>query len=161
MPYEESNAYPGRGTVVARSDDGSPEAWTAFEEVMSAEPSGDVIDQYEVSNFNSGIDKEFIAGMIDHGEVVFKMNHVPSDAGQQLLRSDFQAGAVHTWGIKLPDSSIVSSGNTVPYYVTFKAFIKELKLPSLTTQAAAESGFTLKITHSITEHQEGTVSAPF
>ena len=156
-----SKAYVGRQSSIARSDDGSPETWQLIGEVKDTAPGGETIDEYDSSNFDSGINKEFVTGMIDHGEVTVTMNHIPTNAGQQLLRSDFQSGARHTWGIKSPVSSIVSDSNTVPYYVTFEAFIKTLNLPKLGVAALAEASFILKITGAVAEVQEGTTTAPF
>lgn len=162
MSYTQSQAYAGKGSTLARSDDATPTpAWTSIGEVKSIAPAGAKIDEYDASNMESGIFKEWKAGMIDQGEVAVVANSVPSDAGQAILRSDFEAGTIHTWGIKLPVGSITTSTDTAPEYYTFKAFIKDLSLPDLDTTKLAEIKFTLHITGSITVVAEGTVAPPF
>lgn len=162
MPYTESQAYPGKGSTIARSDDATPTpVWKAIGEVKSVTPAGAKIDEYDASNFESGIFKEWKPGMIDQGEVSVVCNSVPSDAGQAILRTDFEAGTIHTWGIKLPLTSITSATDTAPEYYTFKAYIKDLSLPDLDTTKLAEIKFSLHITGSITVTPEGTTTPPF
>src|SRR5690242_6921457 len=162
MSYTQSQAYAGKGATIAHSDDATPTpVWTPIGEVKSVTPAGAKIDEYDASNFESGIFKEWKPGMIDQGQVAVVCNSVPSDAGQALLRSDFETGKIHTWGIKLPLTSITTSSDTAPEYYTFKAFIVDLSLPDLDTTKLAEIKFTLHITGAITVVPEGTVAPPF
>src|SRR5690242_3606992 len=106
MPYVQSKAFPGRSSVIAISDDASPETWTEIGEVKSIKPAGRKIDKFDASNMESGIYKEFKVGMIDPGTYAVTVNGIPSNDGQAALETAFKTGAIHTWGIKYPVSSI-------------------------------------------------------
>ena len=160
MPYASSQAYPGRGSSIYLSSD-SGTTWTPIGEVKDINPSGAQSDQYDSSNFESGIFKEYVQGMIDNGEISVTLNHVPSDAGQAALRTNFESAAKLEWGILLPASSITTPTDTTPAYYTFSGFIKQLNLPKLGVEALAEASFSVKVSGAITETAEGTTASPF
>lgn len=163
MSYIKSQAFPGKGSVIAHSDDGSPEVWTKCGEVKNIVPSGAKTDSYDATNMESGYSKEYKpSGLIDWGSVKITLNNVPSDAVRAILAADFEAGAIHKWGVKYPLSSIVGGSNTVPEYVEFDAFITDYDdLGDLDTTKLSEYSFSLQRTGPPTVTPEGTATAPF
>jgi hypothetical protein len=70
---------------------GDPVAWTTLEELKDIEWPQNEADEHEVTHMASpGRTKEFIAGLIDNGEVTIPMNWVPGSVTDTLL-SEIQA----------------------------------------------------------------------
>lgn len=82
----------GYGTLFKIGDAGSPEVFTAVAEVTSITPPGMSRDAIDATHMESP-DKfrEFIAGLIDGGEVSFDLNFVPGGASTTLLLAELEA----------------------------------------------------------------------
>jgi uncharacterized iron-regulated membrane protein len=84
MTYSGSLAQAGRGSSVLIGS--TP---TEIGEVTSAAFSGQAWGYVETSNFDSGVDEEFIPTMRDNGTLRIQGNKVDADAGQVLLKADY------------------------------------------------------------------------
>ncbi len=63
--------------------------YTPIFELKTGDPGKATFDKEETSNFNSGIDKEYLKLMRDNGAPKFSGNRVGNDAGQQALLAAF------------------------------------------------------------------------
>lgn len=83
--------------------------FSTIAEVGDIEGPNDSVDTIEVTNHSSsGAMKEFIAGLIDPGEVSFPINWIPSDATHDEttgLESVKNARALRHYQITFPDST--------------------------------------------------------
>lgn len=78
-----SNAVAGYGTLLKLGDGGGPETFTTIAEVKDVTGPGMEADTIESTNHSSPNGwKEYLAGMLDAGEVTFSVNFIPSDATQ-------------------------------------------------------------------------------
>ena len=97
MTYTNSNATAGRGSSLSIGT--TP---TLIGEIKSASPSGNKWGTADVTNFESGINEEFITTIRNNGEVKISGNRVSSDAGQVLVEAAFASGALQPFVLKLP-----------------------------------------------------------
>ncbi len=84
--------------------------------------------EINVTNFDSEGDyNEFIAGMLDAGEITLSMNFVPADTGQVAFNTDFNARETRAWELTLPDTGdCVIAGN---------GYVKSYDIDASTTDA--------------------------
>jgi predicted secreted protein len=138
-----SAAQLGFQTQVKRgSGTGTAEVFTAIEEVIGDIAVGSAKrDRKEVTPHKTADwYREFKPGLIDPGDVKFKMNYVTDSTTQAAVEADFNDAVIHNWQIVFPDSSGVA----------FKAFPTEFARDSPGEDAITIS-VTLAITGAITE----------
>jgi hypothetical protein len=91
MSYTNSKAQSAIGLIFSIgpvAGTGSPTFTPVFE--LSAAPvSGQKWDIEDISNFNSGISKEYLKTMLDSGKMALTGNRVSTDAGQVALKAAF------------------------------------------------------------------------
>src|SRR5713226_3309337 len=102
MAYAGSQAWSAEGTVLERGDGASPEVFTKIAEIVKIARAGAKMDLPDVTNMDSGAYREYIATLLDAGELAFEGNYLPNDATQSVLQTDFDARALHNWKILLP-----------------------------------------------------------
>ena len=75
-------------------------------EAQNIQFAGQSVDMIDVSNHDSANEfREFIAGLVDGGEVSFEANFKSTDTtGQIAMHTDFQAKTSRTCQLTLPDS---------------------------------------------------------
>lgn len=134
-----SDATPAFGLTVKR-------AGTQIPEVVNASGPNMTRDALEVTHLlSSGACKEFIAGLIDNGEVTLDLNFLPGNTNQQVLLADFAATAktsnTREWVIGFTDSGAQE--------YTFNAFITALT-PGANVGDKLSASCTLKITGELT-----------
>lgn len=94
----------GYGTIV-RVGQGATPTWTKLAHVTGVTMPEDEIDEIEVTHMESpGRRKQFIAGLIDSGEMTVAMNYLPGSATDTLLRSLKASGANVLVEVTLPDA---------------------------------------------------------
>jgi len=141
MPYTGSKAFAGMGTILARGDGASPEAFTPIAEIKNIQRSGAKADQADVTNMDSiSAYREWLPTLLDAGEISFTGNYIPADATQQSLQTDFDARASGQWTITLPASSISDPGNATPGFWEFTAFVTGLDFDLSIDKEATISG---------------------
>lgn len=106
--------------------------------------------EVETTAHDSNNVREFIAGLRDSGTVTLEMRQDPDDAGQDELRSNYDASGntLVTVVITLPSSATASG--TATY--TFDAYVQELggDLPGDTEEAASLTA-TLRVSGAVTK----------
>ena len=82
-------------------------------EVTSLTHNGETVNMIDVSNHDSeNAYKEFIAGMVDGGDIGVEMNFKAADSvGQIALHTDIQERTMRAWQITLPSSLGNLAGN--------------------------------------------------
>ena len=133
-----SQAFSGYGLTLAILN--SPPDVIA--EIQQVAFSGSKVDLVDVTNTQSpNRRREFIATLIDSGELTFSANFVPGDATQALLRATMDAAVAVSWRVTLPDSLGT---------LTFLGIITSLD-KSLDFSKEAKLTGKIKITGAITE----------
>lgn len=122
-PYTSSNAFSPRGTQLQYEVSGS----VGFQPVLEMKQldfSGTKLDLADVTNYNSGIFKEWLATLLDSGEINYKANFLPGDASQQQFLIFFNSATLVTWRIVLPNNPTTG----LPYgHFQFNAYITGLE----------------------------------
>lgn len=125
MTYTGSLAQAGRGSSLGIGS--SP---TAIGEVASCTPSGNAWEFVDTSNFQSGVDEEFLSTMRNNGEFRVQGNRVSSDAGQVLVEADYNSGGHSSYTLTLPKTAAqTTSGDKYVFtaYVQTRTFTVEVK----------------------------------
>lgn len=105
-----SDAIAAFGTLLQLGNGaGTAETFTTIAEVGDIDGPTDTVDTIDVTNHSSpGARKEFIASLIDGGEVSFPINWIPTDPTHDDstgLKSVLDARAVRHWKLVYPDST--------------------------------------------------------
>ncbi len=103
-----SNANPGYGTTLAISDGATPPIYTDIAEVVSMAGPSITREAIDVTHLKSdGMCKEFIAGIIDSGELSLDLNNLPDDSSQSGIFDDIiettPANATQDYRMLFPD----------------------------------------------------------
>ena len=124
------------GTLLKRGDGGSPENFTVIAEVGDIKPPAFSVDTEEVTHQQSpGGFKEYVATLLDAGEVTFDLNFIPTDTSHQALLSDMQARVKRNYQVVFPE------GTTW----TFSAFVTAFESDA-PTGGKLSASVTLKVT---------------
>jgi len=123
MGYTSSQAFSPRGTQLlfelANSVGFSPLA-----EIKQADFSGQKLDLADVTNFQSGIFREYLPTLLDSGELTYKGNFIPSDSSQAQLLTFFNSATFVVWQVILPTSP--ATGKPLGHF-TFNGFVTSLE----------------------------------
>ncbi len=145
MPYTSSQAFSPRGTQLLYQTVASI-GYLLLAEIKQADFSGQKLDLADVTNFQSGQYREFLATLLDSGDLTYKGNFIPSDSSQASLLGFFNAAQLVAWKVVLPTNPSTS----LPYgHFTFNAFVSSLEFGLPNDKEATISG-KLKITGPIT-----------
>ena len=121
MVYTSSNAFSPRGSILSYQLATSI-GFTPIAELMQMDFSGQKLDLADVTNYQSGIFKEWLATLLDSGDLTIKGNFIPSDATQAQLLSYFNTATRVQWYLTLP----IAVGTGLPYgHFTFTGFVVE------------------------------------
>lgn len=106
--------------------------------------------EVETTAHDSNNVREFVAGLRDSGTVTLEMRMDPDDAGQDELRTNYDAAGNTTQEVVITLPSAASASGTVTF--TFDAFVQEISgdLPGDTEEAASLS-VTLRVTGAVTK----------
>ena len=115
-----SSATTAFGTLLKLGDGGGTEAFATIAEVKNIKGPKLKMDTIEVTSHSSaGAWREFIAGLLDAGEVTFDMNWLPANATQSysagILR-DMVNRTKRNFQLVIPAASPVTW--TIPAFVT-------------------------------------------
>jgi predicted secreted protein len=136
-----SNALTGWDTEV-KLHNGT--ALTALAEVFAVTVPDAQADEVDVTHYQSpGRSREFIAGMIDHGELEIQMNYVPGSATDLLLTDAKTEGDVRTWEIIIPNGT---AGWKFAGSGFIKSYTKEIPIDDKMTATAV-----LRVSGAVTE----------
>lgn len=100
-----SQAFSGWGLTVSIGTIASPPVFTAISEVQVVDFSNDKVDLVDVTHTQSpNARREFLATLIDDGEMNFTANFIPGDATQTNLQTVRAARTATPWEVVLPGS---------------------------------------------------------
>jgi predicted secreted protein len=105
-----SQAFAGYGLFVKLGNGifaGSPpaETFTAITEVQVVDFTGSKVDIVDVTHAQSPqARREYIATLIDSGDMNFTANFIPTDVTQTTLQSVMDARIAHNWEVVLPNA---------------------------------------------------------
>jgi predicted secreted protein len=98
-----SKAFAPRGTLVEHSPDRI--TWLAIAECHKVAATGSKADLADVTNFDSASAfREYLAVLVDSGEITMDLNFIPLNPGQQILETDFNNQTLAWYMIVLPNS---------------------------------------------------------
>lgn len=136
-----STAKLGWDTAVKFSDG---TALTALAEVFNVTVPDSQADEVDVTHYKSpGRSREFIAGMIDHGEIEIDMNYIAGSATDVLLTAAKAAGDARAFEITVPNGG---TGWKFAGTAFVKSYTKEVPLDDKMTAKAV-----LRVTGAVTE----------
>lgn len=108
-----SSAFAPRGTQFQHSPDGV--TYTTVAEVIKIQTTGSKADLADVTNMDSASSfREYLATLVDSGEISLDLNFIPGNAPQQALATDFNNQTLGYYKIVLPSTL----GNS-----TFRAYV--------------------------------------
>ena len=121
MAYTTSQAFAGRGSSLGYSVNLSL-GYNTIDELTQMDFSGTKLDLADVTNYESGIFKEWLPTLLDSGELAFKGNFIASDASQATLLGYFNAATKVNWYLTLPTNPATG----LPYgHFTFVGYVTE------------------------------------
>lgn len=123
-------------------DAASPEVFATVEEVLSISGFGKNNELIDVTNFDSGLVKEYIAGLADGAEITVEANYYQAATQQQALITAVNAGSTRNFQLL---NNVPSPAETFSFAAVCLSWNIE---PSPTEQNRVS--FTLKITGDIT-----------
>lgn len=86
-----SSAKLSQGTLLQLSDNGSPAVFTSVAEITKIAVGSNERDVIDVTHMESGIAREFIAGLLDGAVVSLDLNFLPANATHLDLTTNIQA----------------------------------------------------------------------
>ncbi len=128
--------------AIKLGDAASPEVFAEIEEVLSMSGFGKTNELLDVTNFQSGLTKEFIAGLADGQEITIEANYFQAATQQAALRTAVDGGQTRNFQI---ENNAVSPAQVFNFAAVCLAWALE---PSPTEQNRAT--FSIKITGDIT-----------
>lgn len=133
-----TNAVNAFGTLLKLGDGAAPEVFTTIAEVKDITGPGFEASTNEATNHSSaGAVREWLAGMLDAGEVSFDLNFLPNHATQDEttgLLSEFLSRSVSNYQLIFPNGQI-----------NFKALVTGFE-PSAPVDDVLTASVTLKVT---------------
>jgi|SRR3990172_6495050 len=107
-----SDGMAAYGTLLKIGSGGTAETFTTIAEVGDIDGPSMSVDTIEMTSHSSpGARKEFVASLIDSGEISFPINFIPTDGthddvtGIQKIMND---RSVWNWQMLFPDASVVT-----------------------------------------------------
>src|SRR5437899_1567260 len=148
MAYTSTAAFAGRGRLLQYIQRGpTPATCVTVAELRKLAFTGTKLDTADVTNMQSGVFREYIATLLDSGELSFEGNYLPQDATQdQVFRTFFNTAKQATWQIVLPSTSGPAGG--AGGNITFVAWVVSVDISVPVDKEASISG-KLKITGAI------------
>jgi hypothetical protein len=110
-----------KGTRLQIGDGGGSEVFTTIAECKNFTGPSDMVEQINVTSFDSSSQEYISTGQPDSGEVSFDMNFVGSNAQQQQLRTDCRSGVLRNFKLIKNDHA------TTPTTITFAAIVTKLE----------------------------------
>lgn len=143
--YVSSQSFSPRGTQLLFQTSPSV-GFQLLAEIKQADFSGQKLDLADVTNFQSGQFKEWLATLLDSGELSFKGNFIPGDVSQASLLGFFNSASLVAYKVILPTNP--ATGQPFGHF-TFNAYVSTYEWGLPIDKEATISG-KLKITGAIT-----------
>lgn len=135
-----SNAISSYGTLLKVGDGAAPENFTAIAEVKDISGPSFSLGTEEVTNYSSNGWREFVATILDAGEISFDINFIPSETTHDVttgLLADMVNKTKRNFQIEFPDTGATTW--------TFAAYVTGFEL-SEPVEGALGASVTLRIT---------------
>jgi predicted secreted protein len=145
MAYTSSQSFSPRGCILNYSTATSI-GFAPVAELQQMDFSGQKLDLADVTNYQGGIFKEWLATLLDSGDLTFKGNFIPSDASQAAVLAAFNTATRVSWQLILPINA--ATGVTWGHF-TFLGFVASFEIQLPIDKQAMISG-KVKITGAIT-----------
>lgn len=134
----------GWGGEVHLSSDNTEANLTELSEVVECTFPQDETDEVDATHLKSpGRRREFIAGMIDGGEVTVTLNYVPGGATDLLLTAAKTTGDTRKVKFVIPDES---GTGTADWNMVTSCFVKKYAPDTMSPDAKITATATLRIT---------------
>lgn len=130
-----------QGVTIAWGDGASPEVFTVIANVTAYGGPNKENPEIDVTDLSSTA-KEFVAGLVDNGEVTLSLNFDPDQATHEQLLDDLDARTIRNFQVSWSDAS-------PDIEWTFPAFVKSFN-PSAGVDAALSAEVTLRVTGAVT-----------
>lgn len=138
-----SLATSGYGTILYRERPGSPGTFDVVEEIFNLGGPSESLETIDCSHLTSpGARREFIASLLDSGEMTFEANFLPQAAIQAACRGDLSNRTLRKWRVAYTDEA------TTTY--EFNAFVTSWE-PSAQVDDRLSVSAAMKITSEITK----------
>lgn len=138
------SVIPAETTTIGISDDGV--SYTTLAQVLSIDPPGGTVAEVETTHLNSTA-KSFRPSLIPEvGEVAFRIEYDPNDAGHQELAELAAAPATKFWKITYPD------GEDTPANDVFQGFLTEFDPDGMEVETNMEADVTIRVTGPVTRN---------
>jgi hypothetical protein len=99
----------GYGTTFTVGDGGSPEVFTELAEVTNVTGPAVVRETHDATHMGSpNRYREFVAGLVDGGEVTVDMNYVAGGATEILLNACLEQVAARNYRITTPNTEVLA-----------------------------------------------------
>lgn len=151
MSYTSSKAFAGRGSSLQYSSNPPSIPYAVLQEVKSFQFSGSKADLADVTNYESGIFREWLPTLNDSGEATFSGNLIPNDTSEQALIGFFNSQTLVTWEFVLPANPAQGYNASLGTF-TFTAYVTSLER-AIPHDKEATISVKLKITGQITYTQ--------
>lgn len=135
--------------------DANASSLVELEEVLSVTLGSDETDEHEVTHLKSpNRRKEFIAGLIDAGELTASLNYVPGSATDIMLTAALTAGTTRAVRIIVPGQTGVAE-----WQITTAGFVKRYAPDNVEPNAPIRASLTVRLTGAKTQAAEGSEAA--
>ncbi|MEM6681811.1 MAG: phage tail tube protein [Pseudomonadota bacterium] len=136
-----TNAFSSYGSTLSVGDGGSPtEQFTPIAEVIDITGPGGENGEIEVTHLGSTA-KEFIADLIDYGQVTANANFLPGDTQHDQLLADIASRTVRNYEVSWPTSPASTA--------VFAAYVQSYQ-PNVATGQQGQASLTLRVTGAVT-----------
>lgn len=135
-----------QGITIAVEDTPASGTYTAIAEITGFTGPTTEANEIETTTLSSTA-KEFIAGLVDNGELTVEVNALPKDTQQRQIRSDITAGTVRSYRIDFNDKVTPEVTSTL---YTFDAFVKSFPFSAAADDKLSGTA-TFRITGAITD----------
>lgn len=136
-----TEAVAGYGTLLMRERPETPGTFDTVEEIFNLSGPGESLDTIECTHMTSpGARREYIASLLDSGEMSFEANFLPQAAIQGACRADMNARTLITWRLQFADDDLTT--------YEFDAYVTQWE-PSANVDDKLSVAATLKISSTI------------
>ncbi len=150
MAYTNSLAKVGRGTIVSigplASATGTP-VYIPIGEVDNGSFGGGKWETADVTNFNSGVNQEFVSTIRDNGTIPLGGNLLDADPGQLALQAAYNTGSKYLFQVQL---AVGPGETTTGTLYSFAALVESFFDITISLKEAIKFKATLKISGGIT-----------
>jgi hypothetical protein len=149
MPYTGSKAKAGRGTIlsIGAITGATAAAFVPVGELDDSSFSGGAWSFEETTNFDSGVDEEFLVTTRNNGELSLSGNLIDGDTGQNAVNAAYDSGDKHDFQVQLRPGP----GQTTGTLYKFSALVMSFFDISIKTKSRISFTGKLKISGPITK----------